>query len=58
MPEYVRAHVFQRSFSTKGSGRGLGTYGVKLLTESYMGGRVWFDSAAGEGTTFHVEFDI
>jgi PAS domain-containing protein len=57
MPEKVRAHVFQRSFSTKGTGRGLGTYSVKLLTES-MGGRVWFDSNAGEGTTFHVEFDI
>jgi len=57
MPAHVRAHVFQRSFSTKGSGRGLGTYSVKLLAESYMGGRVWFDSAAGEGTTFHVEFD-
>ena len=57
MPEKVRAHVFQRSFSTKGTGRGLGTYSVKLLTES-MGGRVWFDSKAGEGTTFHVEFDV
>jgi PAS domain-containing protein len=57
MPEKVRAHVFQRSFSTKGVGRGLGTYSVKLLTES-MGGRVWFDSKAGEGTTFHVEFEI
>jgi signal transduction histidine kinase len=57
MPENVRAHVFQRSFSTKGSGRGLGTYSVKLLTES-MGGRVWFDSTAGEGTTFHVEFGV
>ena len=57
MPETVRAHVFQRSFSTKGTGRGLGTYSVKLLTES-MGGRVWFDSNAGAGTTFHVEFDI
>jgi signal transduction histidine kinase len=57
MPEKVRAHVFQRSFSTKGTGRGLGTYSVKLLTES-MGGRVWFDSNAGEGTTFYVEFDI
>jgi PAS domain-containing protein len=57
MPAQVRAHIFQRSFSTKGIGRGLGTYSVKLLTDS-MGGRVWFDSNAGEGTTFHVEFEI
>jgi signal transduction histidine kinase len=56
MPAPVRAHVFQRSFSTKGSGRGLGTYSVKLLTESYLKGQAWFDSAAGQGTTFHAEF--
>jgi PAS domain-containing protein len=57
MPERVRVHIFKRSFSTKGIGRGLGTYSVKLLTEM-MNGRAWFDSVVGEGTTFHVEFDI
>jgi len=56
MPDHVRAHVFQRSFTTKGSGRGLGTYSIKLLTESYLNGRAWFDSAADQGTTFHAEF--
>jgi signal transduction histidine kinase len=58
MPHSVRAHVFQRSFTTKGSGRGLGTYSIKLLTETYLGGRAWFESAAGQGTTFHTEFAI
>ncbi|MGP8247172.1 MAG: sensor histidine kinase [Bryobacteraceae bacterium] len=58
MPDDVRAHVFQRSFTTKGSGRGLGTYSIKLLTESYLCGRAWFDSAADHGTTFHAEFAI
>ncbi|MBL0158979.1 MAG: histidine kinase [Bryobacterales bacterium] len=58
MPDHVRAHVFQRSFSTKGTGRGLGTYSIKLMAESYLGGQAWFGSAAGEGTTFHVEFAI
>jgi signal transduction histidine kinase len=58
MPAHVRTHVFQRSFSTKGSGRGLGTYSIKLLTESYLNGQAWFDSIAGEGTTFHVGFAI
>ena len=58
MPDHVRAHVFQRSFTTKGSGRGLGTYSIKLLTESYLGGRAWFDSVAGQGTTFHADFAI
>lgn len=56
MPDQVRAHVFQRSFTTKGTGRGLGTYSIKLLTETYLGGRAWFDSVAGHGTTFHAEF--
>ncbi len=30
MTERVQAQVFQRSFSTKGAGRGLGTYSMKL----------------------------
>ena len=58
MPDHLGSHVFQRSFSTKGSGRGLGTYSVRLLTESYLGGRVWFHCAVGHGTTFHAEFAI
>ncbi|MBN2874774.1 MAG: PAS domain-containing sensor histidine kinase [Spirochaetales bacterium] len=48
--------VFQRSFSTKGRGRGLGTYGMKLLAERYMGGTVSFESTAGAGTTFRATF--
>jgi len=58
IPAHVRTHIFQRSFSTKGSGRGLGTYSIKLLTERYLGGRAWFESAAGQGTTFHVDLGI
>lgn len=58
MPDHIGTHVFQRSFTTKGSGRGLGTYSIRLLTESYLGGRAWFQSTADEGTTFHAEFAI
>ena len=58
MPEAVRAHFFQRSYSTKGTGRGLGAYSVKLLTEQYLGGRTWFESAKGAGTTIHVELPV
>ena len=55
MPEAVQAQVFQRSFTTKGgTGRGLGTYSVKLLTESYLKGTVQFRSTPAEGTTFTV----
>ena len=52
MPEKVRPQVFQRSFSTKGMGRGLGTYSIRLLTERYLRGQVSFRSLEGEGTTF------
>lgn len=54
MPREVQLQVFKRSFSTKGPGRGLGTYSVKLLTERYLRGRVWFSSSQEEGTTFRV----
>ena len=40
MPKDVQLQIFQRSFSTKGSGRGLGTYSMKLLTERFMHGNV------------------
>lgn len=58
MPRDVQLQVFNRSFSTKGSGRGLGTYSIKMLTERYLGGRVWFTSAPGEGTTFYAQLPL
>lgn len=57
MPEDVQKQIFQRSFSTKGKGRGIGTYSIKLLTEKYLKGNVGFSSAAGEGTTFFTEIN-
>lgn len=56
MPREVQLQVFQRSFSTKGRGRGLGTYSIKLLAERYLAGKAWFTSSAEAGTTFHVSF--
>jgi K+-sensing histidine kinase KdpD len=50
----VQARVFQRSFSTKGRGRGLGTYGMKLIGERYLGGEVSFTSSPEAGTTFSI----
>jgi len=55
MPASVQLQVFQRSFSTKGSsGRGIGTYSVKLLVENYLGGKVAFISSENTGTTFFI----
>ncbi|MFW9782794.1 MAG: ATP-binding protein [Candidatus Heimdallarchaeota archaeon] len=58
MTDRVQSQVFQRSFSTKGPGRGIGTYSVKLLTERYLGGKVTFKSSKEEGTTFYVNLPI
>jgi len=56
-PDQAR-QMFQRSFSTKGPGRGLGTYSMKLLTERYLGGQVRFSSSPDEGTTFIVSVPV
>jgi len=56
IPDEVQLQIFQRSFSTKGAGRGLGTYSMKLLTEKYLQGKVLFESSEGNGTTFYVRF--
>lgn len=54
LSEEVQKQIFQRSFSTKGKGRGFGTYSVKLLTENYLKGSVSFTSSPKEGTVFTV----
>lgn len=58
MPMNVQAQVFQRSFSTKGRGRGLGTYSIKLLTERYLKGVVGFSSTEEGGTEFFVKLPL
>ncbi len=58
MPRNVQMQVFQRSFSTKGDGRGLGTYSIKLITERYLHGSVNFQTSEKDGTTFTVIYPI
>ncbi len=58
MPEAVRLQVFNRSFSTKTPGRGLGTYSMKYLSEKYLGGKVSFSSTEAEGTTFMARYPL
>ena len=49
----VQLQLFNRSFSTKAaSGRGIGTYCMKLFGERYLKGRVSFRSNREEGTVF------
>jgi signal transduction histidine kinase len=54
MPRDVQLQVFKRSFSTKGQGRGIGTYSIRLLVSKYLGGAVDFSSSTAQGTTFRV----
>jgi nitrogen-specific signal transduction histidine kinase len=55
MPKEVQMQIFQRSFSTKGKGRGIGTYSIKLLTENYLKGKVSFISNEESGTIFSLD---
>lgn len=55
IPLKVQQEIFRRSFSTKGEGRGVGAYSVKLLTERYLRGRASFSSTEGSGTVFRID---
>jgi nitrogen fixation/metabolism regulation signal transduction histidine kinase len=58
IPPDIQAQMFHRSFSTKGSGRGLGTYSIKLLTERYLAGRVHLISNPDDGTIIRVWYPL
>lgn len=57
IPDDVRLQIFQRSFSTKGRNRGIGTYSVRLMAENYLKGKVSLISNEAEGTVFKVELN-
>jgi signal transduction histidine kinase len=56
--QVVQRQIFHRYFSTKGEGRGLGTWGMKLFAEDYLGGSITFVSSREEGTTFTLALPI
>jgi signal transduction histidine kinase len=58
MPRSVQLQMFQRSFSTKGKGRGIGTYSMKLFGEQYLKGNVWFFTSEDKGTTFFISVPL
>jgi signal transduction histidine kinase len=58
IPPHVQAQIFQQTFSTKGKGRGLGTYGMKMLSNRYLQGDVTFTSQEGSGTIFILELPL
>jgi len=58
IPRNVQLQIFQRSFSTKGIGRGLGTYSIKMLSEEFLRGEVGFTSSEDKGTVFYCELPL
>ncbi|NLE00598.1 MAG: HAMP domain-containing histidine kinase [Fibrobacter sp.] len=58
MSEAVKSQLFFRTFSTKGNGRGIGTYSIKLLTEQYLNGKVSFISDVKNGTVFTISLPV
>jgi hypothetical protein len=58
IPRDIQMQIFQRSFTTKGHGRGLGTYSMKIFGENYLKGKVYFRSSEKLGTTFTIELPM
>ncbi|QSH41777.1 HAMP domain-containing sensor histidine kinase [Lentisphaerota bacterium ZTH] len=58
IPDDVGLRIFNRGFSTKGGGRGWGTYSIKLLTEKYLHGKCGFSSSHEDGTVFYAEYPL
>lgn len=55
IPANIATQIFQRSFSMKPTGgSGLGTFGLRLLAERYLGGRVDFTTSEEHGTCFYL----
>jgi two-component system nitrogen regulation sensor histidine kinase NtrY len=53
IPENMREKIFEPNFTTKSSGTGLGLAFVKNSIEN-AGGKVWFETQLGIGTTFYL----
>jgi two-component system nitrogen regulation sensor histidine kinase NtrY len=55
IPDEIGKRIFEPKFSTKSSGMGLGLAIVKKIVETVAGGKIYFESEEGTGTTFYVE---
>jgi signal transduction histidine kinase len=59
IPGEITYRIFQRNFSTKEqSGRGIGTFSMKLFGEKILGGQVSFTTSKENGTTFTYAYPL
>jgi signal transduction histidine kinase len=60
IPEFAREKVFDPFFTTKevGKGTGQGLMLAQAVVVKQHGGRIWFDTEVGTGTTFFVRLPI
>ena len=57
IPNEIRDKLFQPNFTTKTKGMGLGLAMVKNIVEGF-GGKIWFETATGVGTTFYIQLPL
>jgi two-component system nitrogen regulation sensor histidine kinase NtrY len=57
IPVEMQSKIFVPNFTTKSSGTGLGLAMCKGIAEQ-AGGRIWFETEKGEGSTFYVELPV
>jgi nitrogen fixation/metabolism regulation signal transduction histidine kinase len=57
IPEEIRDKLFRPNFTTKSAGMGMGLAISHNIIRSF-GGRIWYDTVLGQGTTFFVELPI
>lgn len=58
IPDAIQKQLFNKTTSTKGCGRGLGTFSMRLLGEKYLKGKVTFHSCEDSGTQFMIDIPI
>jgi signal transduction histidine kinase len=57
MADNVAKRVFEPLFTTKARGLGLGLSVSRMLAEN-NGGRLWFSTRSGVGTTFSLSMPV